>query len=467
MRRFLRRKWIIRFAALLLVLLGLGPLLAREFVKWRGSARLARMAAELDETDPGWRLEALAASHNAQLPPADRNSFTLVERAHAALPEEWQIRVPPNVLSGKRPANERMPNLDVAMLAIVIDDAKPALAVAWELADRPDGGREIDFPAVPFGVDQGGAGQCGAVGRLLALDAVAAAHDSRPADAIRSTRACLNAARAIGSEPVLMSQHRRTGVAKLSAEAATIALGLGEPQEGMAELQAEFTREAAFPYHIHGFRGARAADYQMLVLYDQRAISFERLDDLRNVRPPTGWEAAGVWFLSAYVPDNNADLLEMYTAYLSAGSTDPNLADAFQAVPKPDRSDFRRMFARMLRIGPDVFADSCLRTRAKLLSAAAGIACERFRRKSSCWPTDLAEIPASIQPEVPTDPFTARPLSLKRTEDGIVVYSVGFDRQDSGGVLSDDRYNTRGTDIGIRLWDPDKRRQPPPPENEP
>jgi len=64
----------------------------------------------------------------------------------------------------------------------------------------------------------------------------------------------------------------------------------------------------------------------------------------------------------------------------------------------------------------------------------------------------------------PTDPYDGQPLRWRRFDDGLVVYSIGPDGEDNGGKL--DRQNppvTPGTDIGFRLWDAAKRRQPPAP----
>jgi hypothetical protein len=61
--------------------------------------------------------------------------------------------------------------------------------------------------------------------------------------------------------------------------------------------------------------------------------------------------------------------------------------------------------------------------------------------------------------EVPTDPFADAPLRFRRTKDGIMIYSVGYDGQDNGGKLENNGM-IPGTDLGVRLWDVSKRRQP-------
>ncbi len=44
----------------------------------------------------------------------------------------------------------------------------------------------------------------------------------------------------------------------------------------------------------------------------------------------------------------------------------------------------------------------------------------------------------------------------------MIFYSIGPDGVDDGGTLDPKKNFGPGTDIGIRLWDVSKRRQPPP-----
>jgi hypothetical protein len=56
----------------------------------------------------------------------------------------------------------------------------------------------------------------------------------------------------------------------------------------------------------------------------------------------------------------------------------------------------------------------------------------------------------------------ARPLRYRRLADRVVVYSVGLDKQDNGGNIGKVP-NAPGTDLGLRLWDINRRRQRPTP----
>ena len=59
---------------------------------------------------------------------------------------------------------------------------------------------------------------------------------------------------------------------------------------------------------------------------------------------------------------------------------------------------------------------------------------------------------------LPIDPFDEKPLRYKRTDDGVVIYSINGDLQDDGGDLERPAKPRRDApDVGFRLLDPDQR----------
>ncbi len=104
------------------------------------------------------------------------------------------------------------------------------------------------------------------------------------------------------------------------------------------------------------------------------------------------------------------------------------------------------------------------RAKAFLRSEIAALAAERYRRRHGDWPASLNQLTPDLIPSVPIDPYNGDPLLFRRLPDGVVIYSVGLDSEDNGGNVDKGKPNDPGTDIGIRLWDPAKRRQPPKPD---
>jgi len=54
-------------------------------------------------------------------------------------------------------------------------------------------------------------------------------------------------------------------------------------------------------------------------------------------------------------------------------------------------------------------------------------------------PEKLDELTPSLLAEVPEDPFTGAELEYRRTDKGYLIYSVGRDRKDDGGLEEADK----------------------------
>jgi hypothetical protein len=104
------------------------------------------------------------------------------------------------------------------------------------------------------------------------------------------------------------------------------------------------------------------------------------------------------------------------------------------------------------------------RHQVRLRAGAAGMASERYRLKHGNWPASLeALVKEGWLAEVPVDPLDDQPMRFRVTPEGIVIYSIGFDRQDNGGIINLNRMQEADVDIGFRLWSPAMRRQAPRP----
>jgi hypothetical protein len=134
-------------------------------------------------------------------------------------------------------------------------------------------------------------------------------------------------------------------------------------------------------------------------------------------------------------------------------------------LPREERATaVRELMASLEDESPLVLSLSAARTlltymdnmgvdQASLGCAAVGLAVERYRRKHGRWPEGLDDLKDEFLPRVPLDPFSGKPLGYLKTNEGAVVYSVGPDGKGDP---------TKGWGFCFRLWDVDKRRQPPP-----
>jgi hypothetical protein len=148
------------------------------------------------------------------------------------------------------------------------------------------------------------------------------------------------------------------------------------------------------------------------------------------------------------------------------------LIEAAQAPEEQQAQEFARldaareelpMLARQLALHTSLVTKRFLEVRAELRSAAAALAVERFRRRHGRWPERLEDLVPDYLDRVPADPYDGAPLRLRKLADGLVIYSVGANGQDDGGDVDILLHLDRGgQDIGIRLWDVERRRQAPP-----
>jgi hypothetical protein len=102
-----------------------------------------------------------------------------------------------------------------------------------------------------------------------------------------------------------------------------------------------------------------------------------------------------------------------------------------------------------------------IRNHTYLRCAAVGLACERYRLKHQQWPKSLdVLVQERFLEAVPVDPQDNQSLRYRVTKDGVVIYSIGFDKKDDQGHIDRDRPIEPGVDLGFRLWNPGARRQP-------
>jgi hypothetical protein len=64
------------------------------------------------------------------------------------------------------------------------------------------------------------------------------------------------------------------------------------------------------------------------------------------------------------------------------------------------------------------------------------IALELFHRKHGAYPKALSELVPDYLPAIPADRITGEPLHYRLANDRPIVYSVGIDRDDDGGVIA-------------------------------
>ena len=65
----------------------------------------------------------------------------------------------------------------------------------------------------------------------------------------------------------------------------------------------------------------------------------------------------------------------------------------------------------------------------------AALAIERFRIDRGHPPERLEELAPEYLDAIPQDPYDGQPLRYRRDESYYMLYSVGYNRRDNGGLL--------------------------------
>jgi hypothetical protein len=89
---------------------------------------------------------------------------------------------------------------------------------------------------------------------------------------------------------------------------------------------------------------------------------------------------------------------------------------------------------------------------ARIRTSQTAIAVERFRlAHSGNLPASLNDLVPAYLSSVPCDPFDDQPLRYRRLAPGWVVYSIGSDMRDDGGIEGDPNNPTSAKDITFTI----------------
>jgi hypothetical protein len=327
--------------------------------------------------------------------------------------------------------------------------------VARGLADRPRGRYTVAWSSDLIGTWMKHVQDVRDVALMLALDALLRALDGDGEGACRSCQAALNAGRSLGDEPAAISQLVRASCARLSVTALEQSLAQAHVSaKSLEELQRLLEQEAEEPRELIAARSLRVMYYQSLE--GMRSGKFDR---------------ASYGLKPTFLGNKGDELLDRgraracegaYLRYSNEVVEIAKLPTEQQAERltglRPPKDPLPRLLDALSR-GSEwpTLAQSLHRTQAELRCAAVALAAERYRIAEGRWPETLDALVPRYLTVVPADPFDGKPLRLRRLTDGLVIYSVGPDRNDDHGQLDRKRTGTPGTDVGFRLWDVDRR----------
>lgn len=461
--RRLRLRWLKCIVSGLLILLILA-VCAWTCLPHAAQQRLNEAMAELDRDDPGWRLEDIEAARE-QIP-EEENSARVIAAAVKLLPRRW----PPQELADRIATltpQVRMAPEEFQRLKQELDNVQPALKEARKLADMPRGRHPLAYQPFVMYTALNDQAETRRVVNLLYYDSLQHDQEQDILSASNACRAALHAAASIGDEPFAASQWIRIDGAILACQGIERALAQGEPaSRELANLQNLLCKEDDFPDLLVAARGERAMRHESFVEIERGDVPLTH--HFFGRRP--AWEeyVYGRFTREKFREAHPALLTEMTCFVSIAQSPVPEQAPAERALDARLRA-LKEMDPLVVELIPS-FHKVFLASRRKhvyLRCTIAALAVERYRQKHKQWPDSLNKLCPQFLSAVPLDPFDGEPLRYRRVADGVVLYSVSSDTVDNNGNLDREHPNQPGVDIGVRLWDVDKRRQPPRPKPNP
>jgi hypothetical protein len=457
-----RRHWLIRWlirsviSLLILAVIGIGAFLYKRHVAER---ELQAALAELDEKEPGWRLEDIEARR--AVVPEDQNGALRVLAARKLLPERWPD--PAFARSHEEAFEALQPNrqLDAQQEKLLREETgqyQAAVAEALKLADYPTGRYSINYTEDWISTLVAHAQHARSIANLLSFECSVRLQDQDSAAAVTCCKAAMNSGRSIGDEPVVLSQVLRMACTSIFLRTTERMLGECQPGENdLSAIQQMVDQERQHPYFPISATSERAGNHIIFTGLQSGRVTFEGIG---GTKPDLLSQALGPYILYLVLrgqPKTIGFLTEtVEIARLPVEEREPRL----RQLEKKAKEASRENPLALLIPAFTKIADAELRLQAELRCMSVALAMERFRIKNGHWTEQTDDLKPDYLAEVPIDPYDSQPIRCRRLVDGFVIYCLGPDHEDNGGTL--DRKNSirPGSDVGFRLYDVGQRRLP-------
>ena len=407
---------------------------------------------------PYMRLEAgqLMQANIPPVVPDSQNAAPLYRQAFAALDAD------PAIKSDESPLTKAT-TIDLANPAVTDLLARHAatLDLIRRAADRDTCRFQRDWTRPSIGMLLPELQSLRAVARLLVLETRREAADGNAADALHDVARIGQIGRHSASEPILISNLVGIAIDTMALETFAKVLPTLRKSDLVAldssDIRDLVTTPPAMASHYYGEEAFGLSTFADMT--DSRFGVANALEMFANQpRQPFLFRILPltllyrVFFLEADLAGYRS-IMHKYQAAASGSEPYPEVKKKTDAMEKElwNRSPGMMSSLIMPALG-GVFraqAQDVARQRA----ASALVAATRQRLETGAVPMTFEKLTARLLPPVSRDPFTADgPLFMKRTDDAMVVYSVGPDGEDDGGPDTPGADKVEGNDdVGLRM----------------
>jgi hypothetical protein len=401
-----------------------------------------------------WRM-SLTSANNARLTaiaargePVD---LVALDKFYAAVPDRsnsapiW-LRAATAILKDTNGAMNKLPfkwsaplsDEEIELATTVLSLNKETLDLARVAAALPHGRYPVNLSQTPF-TNFYHWSSIKTVAQLLRAETAVAAQHGDSARAVDAIRCIFAAGSSLATEPLLISQLVHYAMNVIGVHSMQLALN----RTSFAESDLQKIQVAV--------ANADKQESMRLALLGERASVITVLSDPQALLAgdpnlaPTGAEAAMaeafVYSLMRAVGFWQRDLRFAIDAFttniLFAGLPAPQRfqsATNAEAIAQRAKDGRYVMTSLLLPALQKAFTRDALHS-AEVRNAMVALAVERFRiANNGQLPADLATLAPTFIEKLPADPFDGKQVRFKRTERGYVVYCVGPDQKDDGGL---------------------------------
>jgi len=273
--------------------------------------------------------------------------------------------------------------------------------------------------------------------RMLYLEAIQNTEEQKPQQALESVIASLGVARSLNQEPILISYLVHVacqGITLESLERILNRMPLTDTQ--LSELAAAIEESENQQGLTRAFVGERYIGIDIFQGIGTGRIAYGEIFNSGNGAIPRIsllvrlYKAAGLLELDEM---SYLDLMERYVN--TTRLPPPECIAASHAVnAKAGHVSQLHVLCHELLPALDNVVIKEGRRAAIVRDMESAVAIERYRLTNGNLPSQLSDLVPTFLPAVPNDPFDGKPLRYKMLTKGYVVYSVGDDREDNGGV---------------------------------
>ena len=455
----------------------LAPLviLSGVFVGYRVSNAIAvsRLEAKIKQKGEPLTLTDLAATY-PPIPDEENGAILLLELWQQEDPEFWLA-----YLEGKRPLPERRtPHWDDALpllgnkakrisrtTELTPENLAAATTFATEQAEHLEKLRlalrkpRFRFPLTlteGFSMLLPHLPQLKREAQSFNILALLAIQNHEPDVALAAIEDMARTGQTLSTEPTLISQLVRIVCYDLTINAAERLLSRHALSPPQLERLGRVADQIAMPGALRlSFLAERTV---FLNVFNLSPMEFAKITDSSNEAEETdnyaGFQAGMrlLGFIGLKDADRRLILETMEQAIALAERSDARALQECEALFTEVATRARRMppkiFSAMLLPAEEKAAAKFVRLEGHRRTMLVALAVERYRwRHNGQLPDRLEQLVPDLLPTLPPDPFDDNPLRYKRLPAGFMVYSIGPDRTDDGGL--EPRPGTRQTNFDV------------------